>query len=137
MPVFADRVKVATATTGTGTLTLGAALMGFQDFAAGGVADGDAVTYVIEDGASVEICTGIYAATGPSLTRDTVHRSIVSGTPGTTRLTLSGNAVLFVTARGADLAQAAEVAALTAQAESLAARLVSLEDETYLEIGVI
>ena len=113
MPVFADRVKVATATTGTGTLTLGAALGGFQSFASGGVSNGAAVTYVIEDGANVEIGTGPYATAGPTLTRTTVHRSIIAGTPGTTKLTLSGDAVVYVTARADDITDASLLASGT------------------------
>ncbi|MFG6535685.1 hypothetical protein ACGYK5_17810 [Sulfitobacter sp. 1A16787] len=105
MPVFADRVKVSTATTGTGTLTLGAPLAGFQSFADGGVGNGQAVTYVIEDGLNVEIGTGTYSA--GTLTRSTVHRSIVGGVAGSAKLNLSGRALVYVTARGSELDHAA------------------------------
>lgn len=115
MPVFADRVRVATATTGTGTVTLGAALAGYQSFTDGGVPDGAVVSYVIEDGNDIEIGTGTFASGAGTLARNTVHRSIVSGTAGTAKLDLSGTASLFVTARGVDLARAEQVVPINVQ----------------------
>ena len=52
MVVLVNRAKMTTSTTGTGTITLGSVVDGYQTFAAAGVSDGDSVRYVIEDGTS-------------------------------------------------------------------------------------
>lgn len=99
MVKLVNRAKMSTATTGTGTITLGSAVSGFQSFAAAGVVDADTVRYVIEDGASWEIGTGVYTASSTTMTR-TVSESSNAGSA----ITLSGNAVVFVSATAADLA---------------------------------
>lgn len=89
--VYANRVKVTTATTGTGTITLGSAVSGFQTFADGGVANGDTCTYLIEDGSAWEIGTGTYSSTGPTLAR-----SVIESTNADAAINLSGSATVSI-----------------------------------------
>jgi len=99
MVKLVNRAKMTTATTGTGTLTLGSAVDGFQTFAAAGVSNGDTVRYCIEDGtSSFELGSGVYTASGTTLTR-VVSESSNSGNA----INLSGDAIVFITAIAADL----------------------------------
>ena len=99
MVKLVNRAKMTTATTGTGTITLGSAVDGFQTFTAAGVADGDTVRYCIEDGtSSFELGSGVYTASGTTLTR-VVSESSNSGNA----INLSGDAIVFITAIAADL----------------------------------
>jgi DNA-binding beta-propeller fold protein YncE len=108
MPKIVNRAYMTTATTGTGTITLGSAVGSFRSFAASGVVDGDVVRYVIEDGDNWEIGSGTYAATGTALTR-TVEDSSTGGTA----INLSGTAVVFVTAVAADFGGGASLGTVT------------------------
>lgn len=93
MALFYDRVRVTTATTGTGTITLGSPVAGYRSFAAGGAASGETIFYVIEDGSNWEIGEGVYDAAGPTLTRPFILSSSLGGA-----LNLSGTAEVFITA---------------------------------------
>ncbi len=71
--------RVNSATAGTGTLTLGAAVAGCLTFAQAGVPDGATVGYAIHDGSSTEVGRGTYTSAGTTLSRDTVLASTNSG----------------------------------------------------------
>ena len=102
MTKLVNRAKMSTATTGTGTITLGSAESGYQSFADAGVVDGDVVRYVIEDGAAWEIGTGTYTASGTTLTRTVDESSNADAA-----LNLTGSAVVYVSATDADFREEA------------------------------
>ena len=97
MVTLVNRAKMSTATTGTGTITLGSAVAGFQTFADAGVANAETVRYTIEDGAAFEIGTGTYTSSGTTLSRALIESSTGS------LLNLSGSAIVYVTAAAQDL----------------------------------
>jgi len=103
MVTLVNRAKVSTATTGTGTITLGSAESGYQTFADAGVVDADVVRYVIEDGTAWEIGSGTYTASGTTLSRTLGESSTGS------LLSLTGAAVVFVAATADDLAPVLEL----------------------------
>jgi len=98
MAVLANRAGMDTATTGTGTMTLGSALTGYQTFAAAGVTDADVVSYLIVDGTARELGTGTYTASGTTLTR-----TVSYSTNSNSAISLSGSAEVFLTALAADV----------------------------------
>lgn len=103
MSDFLDRVRVTVATTGQGTVTLGAAYSpAFCTMAEAGAVGGRTFTYVLEEGNDFEIGRGVYTAAGPTLTRGTVLLSKIGGTAGTTKMTLAGSATLRIVAAAED-----------------------------------
>lgn len=98
-PFIHDRVAETTTTTGTGTLTLGGAVTGYQAWSV--VGDGGVADYVIVgvDGNGVptgewETGRGTYTAGGTTLSRDTVYQSsngnaLVNLSAGTKRVYLA------------------------------------------------
>jgi hypothetical protein len=109
MAVLANRVKVNTATLGTGTVTLGAVSSNaFCTFAEAGITDGQTVAYCIEEGVDFEIGTGVYTSAGTTMTRATVTLSKIGGASGTTKMTLAGAATVRIVARKEDIFNVAD-----------------------------
>jgi hypothetical protein len=77
--VVKDRVKVTSTTTGTGTFTLGSAVLGFQNFSV--IGDGNTTYYTITGVGSSEFEVGIgtFTLSGTTLSRDTILESSNSG----------------------------------------------------------
>jgi hypothetical protein len=98
-----NRARMTTATTGTGTLTLGSAVSGYATFAEAGAANSTAYDYTIVDGTDFEMGTGTYTSSGTTFSRDTVTLSKISGTAGTSKINLSGSAQIFISPRAATL----------------------------------
>ncbi len=90
--VVYDRVQETTATTGTGTITLGGPVAGFQSFAA--VGNGNTTFYCIVNNSAWEVGIGTYSTTGPTLARTTV---LSNSNNNTSPINLVGASVVFCT----------------------------------------
>jgi len=75
--VLNDRVQETTTTTGTGTITLAGATIGYQSFAA--IGNANTTYYNITDGTNWEVGIGTYTSSGTTLSRDKVLSSSNSG----------------------------------------------------------
>lgn len=85
--------RMTTATTGTSTITLGAAVVGCLTFDQAGVQDGETISYAIKDGGNSETGRGVYTASGTTLTR-----SVLKSTNSNNPINLSGSAEVLITA---------------------------------------
>jgi len=99
MGLLYNLARMTTATTGTGTITLGSAASGFLTFAQAGVSNGEVVTYAISDGSASEIGTGTYTSSGTTLTR-----TVLKSTNSNAAINLSGSAQVMITAAAEDIA---------------------------------
>ena len=117
--------RMTTATTGTGTITLGSAVASYLSFASSGVSNGETVTYAIADGSNREIGRGVYTSSGTTITR-----TVLESTNSNTAINLSGNAEVFITAAAEDIANVNETNTFTAS------QIIQVTDNTNAALRV-
>ena len=91
-------VKMNTSTVGTGTITLTTAVSGFLTMAQAGAVDQTVYSYGISDGTNSEVGVGLYTVSGLTLTR-----TVTNSTNSNAAISLSGSAVVYITALAADI----------------------------------
>lgn len=125
MPTYLNRAHVYTATIGTGTLTLGSAVLGYQTFTSAGIANGNVVSYTIEDiGSAWEVGVGTYTSSGNTLTRTLVQSSTGS------LLNLTGQARVYVIMAAADMTALLNTATIGVSVQAYDAALQSISGLT-------
>ena len=97
-----NRARMTITSTGTGALSLGVAVAGYQTFSSAGAQNGDSVSYAIEDGLKWEIGTGQYNSVAGTLSR-TVTQSFDGTTYGTSAISVTTSAQVFISPLAADL----------------------------------
>jgi hypothetical protein len=97
-------VRANTATTGTASVVVGAAVSGYLDFTA--VPTGGTVSYGLHEGANTEVGRGVWTAATKTLSRDTVLASTNSGN----KIVLAGAAEVYVTVLAEDFTPGAIIA---------------------------
>lgn len=103
--LFDMTAMTVTGTPGTGTITLNAALTGFQTFSSAGVPDQAVVTYRITDtGNAWEVGRGTYTASGTTLTRGPIYSSNSNAA-----ISATSGAVVYIVALQEDFKQMASV----------------------------
>jgi len=97
MTKFANRAKMSISSTGTGNVTLNAAVAGYRTFAAAGIVDTDQIRYIIEDanGTAWEIGIGLMSSSATVMAR-TVEES--SNSNNALNLTSSAKVLIGLTA---------------------------------------
>jgi len=103
MVKFVDRVKMNLTTTGTGTVTFGSVVSGFQSLSDASVVDADVVRYTIESGTNYESGTGTIGLTGSTYTMARSPSS--SSESDNSAINLGSGAVCFLTMLAEDVVQ--------------------------------
>lgn len=103
MVKFVDRVKMNLTTTGTGAVTFGSVVSGFQSLSDASVVDADVVRYTIESGTNYESGTGTISLTGSTYTMARSPSS--SSESDNSAINLGAGAVCFLTMLAEDVVQ--------------------------------
>jgi hypothetical protein len=126
-------VRVTSATTGTGTITLGSAVAGALSFSEASVPDGAVVSYGISDGSESEVGRGTYASGAGTLTRDIVLASTNSGN----KIVLSGNEQVYITSLAEDIASIDAVLASDHSSTGIKTRFKANEAQAFGDLCFI
>lgn len=97
-----NRAKASTATTGTGTIALGAAVSPFRSWAGSGAVNTQSYDYLIEDGAAWEMGRGVYSSGAGTLTRPGAGTDTTFDSSTGALIALSGTATAACVAGKAD-----------------------------------
>ena len=103
MVKFVNRVKLNLTTTGTGTVTFGSVVDGFQSLADASVVDADVVRYTIESGTDYEVGTGTIGLAGGTYTMARSPSS--SSESDNSAINLGSGSVCFLTMLAEDVVQ--------------------------------
>ena len=103
MVKFVNRVKLNLTTTGTGTVTFGSVVDGFQSLSDASVVDSDVVRYTIESGTNYEVGTGTIGLSGGTYTMARSPSS--SSQSDNSAINVGGGAVCFLTMLSEDIVQ--------------------------------
>ena len=132
MVTLVNRAKMSTTTTGTGTITLNSAASGYQSFADAGVSDGETVRYVIEDGTAWEIGTGVYTASGTTLSRTPSESSNSDNA-----ISLSGSAEVFISATAEDFSSGGAFSSINVASRTVSSDTTVTSADGALSVGPV
>jgi hypothetical protein len=141
--VLKDRVKVTSGSTGTGTFTLGTAVLGFQDFSVIGDANTTYYTIALQSGSEFEVGIGTVTDTAGTFTlsRDTILESSNSGaavnfSSGTKDVfvTYPAERAVYLNAAGTEVTQE-DFDAITANSISLTTGSISTDPVAATDIA--